>query len=446
MSAASVPWFAIALALPGLLLIAWGICGRRVGSEPRCRRCGYELTGLPHATCPECGTDYTATLVRIGVLQRRRRAIALGFVLMAVGVAGGSRWVRSIDWYRRMPFRAALWLADRGNARAFQELRRRFRTEALSQADVSTMVAVALDKQASATLSDPNQEWINLLEAFDYRGLLPDEQHELYRRQFVGPYRLEVRSPIGASDPLVVEPVYLKRGPNAGTAPMTYPMMIRQHIAVNGTPIPHDAIEGQPPVTIRAYEGVVEWRGHVTAPGPWSLGRHQLEYRLDIAIWRGHPTPSTFSQLTARAHFDVVGAQPSVRLVPDDALAEALHAAVSARRLGPVVMPNGLYLGVRIETVQPMPVTVAFDVLARDEDGEVYVGTYWCRKGSADGHFRSVRRLDDLQPRQRQIVLRASADVALRTIDLREIWDGELILAPLLLGRYIPDDEQSIGP
>src|SRR5690349_6074803 len=48
--------------LLGVVLLALGLRGRRVGDHPYCRRCGFDLFGLPpaHPACPECGADLLA--------------------------------------------------------------------------------------------------------------------------------------------------------------------------------------------------------------------------------------------------------------------------------------------------------------------------------------------------------------------------------------------------
>ena len=45
--------------LVGVVLLWLGFRGRQIGGEPRCRRCGYDLTGRPDDSnsCAECGAD-----------------------------------------------------------------------------------------------------------------------------------------------------------------------------------------------------------------------------------------------------------------------------------------------------------------------------------------------------------------------------------------------------
>lgn len=55
----TVPWWVL---IPGVIVYGGGVylVWRRVRQpEPgHCRECGYNLTGLPEARCPECGTNF----------------------------------------------------------------------------------------------------------------------------------------------------------------------------------------------------------------------------------------------------------------------------------------------------------------------------------------------------------------------------------------------------
>ncbi len=61
-------------------LAAWGIRGRDTAGLPRCRRCFFDLTGLPVPTCPECGQEHPGDA---HLLRRRRRpwAVALASII-----------------------------------------------------------------------------------------------------------------------------------------------------------------------------------------------------------------------------------------------------------------------------------------------------------------------------------------------------------------------------
>ncbi len=80
--------------------------GRRVGSEPRCRRCGFDLSGHTPAParCSECGAALDAPrAVRLGL---RRRSWALA-ILAVVCLAGsgllGLRALQGTNWLQVAP-------------------------------------------------------------------------------------------------------------------------------------------------------------------------------------------------------------------------------------------------------------------------------------------------------------------------------------------------------
>src|SRR5579884_136597 len=67
------------------LLLSWSLRGRRVNDHRVCRRCGYDLLGLPAGSevCSECGTNLKSRrAVRIGSRERRRGALAVALCLL----------------------------------------------------------------------------------------------------------------------------------------------------------------------------------------------------------------------------------------------------------------------------------------------------------------------------------------------------------------------------
>ncbi len=91
-------------AAAGALLLYRGLRGRRTDDHPLCRRCGFDLTGLPggHPACPECGATLAAPqAVRVGHRARRPAPLAAGLalLLLTVGLAGGAGWaaLRGVD-------------------------------------------------------------------------------------------------------------------------------------------------------------------------------------------------------------------------------------------------------------------------------------------------------------------------------------------------------------
>src|SRR5690606_9241953 len=75
------------LAMLVLVTGRWWWFARR-GKEQRCRKCGYELTGLKSEACPECGAALTPRNCVTGLRSRRRMAIGP----VALLLIGGAWW------------------------------------------------------------------------------------------------------------------------------------------------------------------------------------------------------------------------------------------------------------------------------------------------------------------------------------------------------------------
>lgn len=123
-------------ALAGLVLFVLGVRGRRVGREPHCRGCGFDLTGIASQSavaqsslaqstfaqsslaqssaggrCPECGRDVSlAESVRYGRRRVRLGLLVAGLLLFLAAGAGvgalGVRAVAGVNWNTYKP----LWL------------------------------------------------------------------------------------------------------------------------------------------------------------------------------------------------------------------------------------------------------------------------------------------------------------------------------------------------
>lgn len=75
-----------ALAAAGAGLTIFGLIPRRVGREPQCRKCGYDLRGhdlaKPEGRCSECGSLLAGRNVRFGRRRWRWRLLLLGPLLI----------------------------------------------------------------------------------------------------------------------------------------------------------------------------------------------------------------------------------------------------------------------------------------------------------------------------------------------------------------------------
>src|SRR5688500_15525204 len=69
----------------GVMLIFFGVRGRRVDDHPLCRKCGFDLVALPSGVekCSECGASLARRrAIRIGNRSRRWGFAVLGLLLV----------------------------------------------------------------------------------------------------------------------------------------------------------------------------------------------------------------------------------------------------------------------------------------------------------------------------------------------------------------------------
>src|SRR5688500_20138720 len=99
-------WVAVLVPLlAGMLFVRLGLRGKRVDDHPLCRRCGFDLFGLPEGAteCSECGADLSVRwkAVRIGNRHRRGGLDAGGARLLKTGRAAGREEVESCELVSR---------------------------------------------------------------------------------------------------------------------------------------------------------------------------------------------------------------------------------------------------------------------------------------------------------------------------------------------------------
>src|SRR3954468_17278791 len=69
-----------------LLVYAWR--GRLTDDQPLCRKCGFDLFGLPETSrcCPECGAELSRKrATRVGHRRKRGPLLVLGTLLLLLG-------------------------------------------------------------------------------------------------------------------------------------------------------------------------------------------------------------------------------------------------------------------------------------------------------------------------------------------------------------------------
>lgn len=94
---------------------------------------------------------------------------------------------------------------------------------------------------------------------------------------------------------------------------------------------------------------------------------------------------------------------------------------------------------VSFRAVWPLSIGVACDVFAFDGFQEHEAGQLWCAPGSAKPVFDCCPTLDIKDPAAAVLILRPNPDIARRTVDIFEIFGGEIVLGPAQPHIYDPE-------
>ena len=432
---------AAGLLLAGLL-VRRGARGKRVGDTPHCRKCEYPLRGIDSDRCPECGADLRAPGgVVVGERVPRRGPAALGvgigLVALFVLVAGARPVVRYFDHYRLMP---TGWLVNRVGSptpavanRAWAELNRRMQDGDLAVGHRARLADQALAQQAAGRSSEV-VEWLG--RAVD-DGKIPEPQRTRFFQQAVV-VTLRLRPVVVAGEPIPYEVRYQGRFP----AERWWAQVAEVKLSVDGGAGEVVGSGGG----FRGFGAGGSFSSTLRAPGA-APGRHAVSVSARIRIIHA-PADSTFdpndpAQKAVHEGDFVAGALTDVVTSPE---AAALHVSedpslgpkiraclapvnfVRARRSSPPGRLSG-ELG-----IYSPPIGIAFDAFARFGGREQRLGSVTVNKGARTNY---LLRSDGPAPTGESrfdLVLRTNLDAARRTVDLFEVWKGEIVWPDVRFG------------
>jgi len=433
------------LAIAGIALLLWSLRGKRIGDHPVCRRCDFDLTGLPKESgrCPECGSDLSRKR-GIGIGHRRRRpvlaALATLMILPAPGGVGAIGWMLATGrdlsqyepaWLLRF---SAIHLDATTSDAALRELMSRAAMKKLTRPQVDQIVADALKIQA-----DDHRRWSPLWGDFIERAswlklLSDDDWARYYVRTVETSLVLDVRGKVRRGDALPLR--FSSVAGRGGTRTSINAARTITRITVdNGTVVFDPRDQRSPkegPFGTGAPNTSVIW---VT---PWKLdgvadGPHAVTVDFLVAtpkIWPGQRVnrPLSVTRSWTLVPADVLTVTPHDEPGLKPAIARAIRVASA--------VGDGESLKLTID-VSDSPVDISFLVYARYDGIESQVGSFAApptttTRVAFSGQARGFngRRLD--------LILRSDPAAALRTTDVTQAWVGEIELKDIPVRQQSP--------
>jgi len=439
-------WIALitAAALIGAVLLAAGFRGKRIDDHPVCRRCRFDLAGLsigaPDARCPECGRDLTSRrALRIGRRRRRRGAVAAGTaaLMIALVLGGGLAWTAAsgFNWNTIKP----VWLlrieAESANlddaGAALEELANRAEKDALSSATLEALAVRGLEIQ-----DESPRPWIpfwgDLIEAAAERGAISEKSLVQYVKTAVrSGLSIDVRDPVRLGDPWplsvrISQPRAAKR-----SSLMVFIQLIEMSIdGVGAGPLESGGGIG--------LSGGGSLR-HIIPPGEMDVepGRRRLGAVIELRIQEGYNQSSAIARWREmrEAEFEaLVQDAVAVELVRDESIREAMIDSIEARQLE-ARSRDGASRAYGFIYFRDTPMPAAFDISWRAGDREWPVGSAASNGGGGVRGVGFAGEIEGFDADRVDVILRPSRDAALETLDLRRIWDGEIVIEDIPVRR-----------
>ncbi len=484
----ATPWVVgfLVILSAGLALLWRGLRGRCTDDHPLCRRCRFDLTGLPAsgANCPECGADLAATRATVvGHRERRGGPVALGLAMLipAVLLGGGAAWWAA-GGFDPTPYKPAWLLMREADAptspaadAALAELGRRSVGGALTapQAAALTDLAVsrltkspaawdrkwgprvlsardagrlsaaqvdAVTDRALAIQADPavpwDIAWGDWVEAARAAGRVSDARWRRYARQAAGPLGLTVRRRLSADAAVLPFGTALSSARLGEGGRFT---LVRRDAAIrlDGGPWLEPTgggfVENElsaHPFSTTGFPIRLKRLGAGLTPGP-----HRVAVRVPLEVReagnRSAPPLAAWGETLAADVTVLPAGEPSAAAVADPALGPAVLRAFRIRaahfnrhRPGEVDF--------NIDVLNP-PMNFAFDVIVRDAAGrewpmravhaKAHEWAVWAVTGrAADGAAAAALAAGPID-----VLLRPSAAEAERSVDLATYWGRPVI-------------------
>ena len=451
-------------------LVAWlGWRGRRVGDHPICRRCGFDLFGLPQGVtnCSECGADLSApSAVRVGHRRKRGRVLAAGVLLVLLAgsltaLLGIARWGDvEINAYKPVWLLAREAGSDDATLRdaAMTELSTRMRSGKLNAQNVTLLLDNVLAWQADAKRTWV-PAWGNFFQSARGAGLVSDEKWQQYAMNSTQP-TIDIRPVLRRGELL---PYWLGRTPGrvgqGGRNELRGQLSIKR-VTVGGKDIPRGQMGG-------SGFGIDVWGGRTSGSQIDMKAKDiadvpdgqttvvidlEQEFYQSAAEWPGTPLGKRMARITVPLEIVPADAE-TVKVVKDAALRESVEKALKIDTYrfpasGPtstVLVEDDERVSVSIQATNP-PVSLAYDVFVKAAGREWKIGTASFPRGKTGGwgmdeDAKDMPGFARASPTAVDLILRPSMKVALNTIDILEMWDGEVTFRDVPVQRVLSPEK-----
>ena len=404
--------------------------GRRINDHPMCRRCDFDLTGLPETSdrCPECGGDLRRRRATyVGERHSRPFVRLLAILAFIAPFAGSGYFVYSVltdanpagrkpAWWLRLD---TTYGEQNTIADAATEMTQRMLARRLSRSEIDGYVQTVLKVQANR--SGP---WHFTLGDFMEQGyaaqLIADDDFSLYEAQSIAPSpTFELRARVSRDSPLPGKLVY--QVDRAGRfASMSY--SINREILVDGRRVSTFAQTGDEDLLIDLKQ--------LKSLRP---GRHQVLLIASIAETRFTRYPPGVEAFRVTREFELLGpGENSVRMLADASAADSIRRSLQYSEVV-VSSDNSIWFGL---TVHERSTPLGFRISLNTTDGEIELGQLRARAGEKQKfHFPLTSKPPAIKDARVQLILSASTYPAEMTLDITQIWDGRIVIDDVKVTR-----------
>jgi len=429
----------------GLFLLIRGLRGRAIDDHPVCRKCGFDLFGLPAGAekCSECGADLTRPkAIRIGNRRRRLPLIWTGGFIFLIGfaVAGmiGVAALQNVNWIEYAP----TWYVIRDSQSsvpadrdpALKELLRRLNGGELSDERIKDLVAKQLAWQI-----DKNTPWAvergDLIDAAHAVGKMPADQWANYIGRAVE-FKLVARPQVRRGDDVPVRIEHWADRCGSRT---------QAHLYTETSLLPSDLVDiSKNYIGGRNGSGMVGRGGRgstgytmvldpkLVAAAPDGTKNLHMKVKVDLydrSVNIDSKIPPTATTMVALdTTWDLVPADaPTIKAVEDPSAKAGVEKATTINRIT-VNKRQGdsTYVNLSIN-FNNSPVPLACRIILKSGDREWDAGHIYVQKNVSSG-WGTGNQAKNFDAKTVDVILRPDPRIVLDTVDMHEYWTGEAII------------------